>query len=105
MDTISLLFQLGLEQKIVDLEQEVSRLKQKLQERKEQAEAAELDQDTAQLRQDTEGSKIREQQVSREPSSSPTVLSPVLGKLKVSIINWLKEHWLSSSYFSMLVHV
>jgi predicted nucleic acid-binding Zn-ribbon protein len=106
------LCQFFLEQKIVDLEQEVSRLKQELQERKEQVVAAELDQDTAQLRrevdklrQDIEGSRVREQQLSRELSSSPKVLSPVVEKLKVSFRNWLKEHWLFSMCFSLLVHI
>jgi uncharacterized small protein (DUF1192 family) len=94
METILLLFQFGLEQKIVDLEQEVSRLKQELQKRKEQVVAAELDQVTAHLRQEVEelrqhreGSEVREQQLATEPSSSPRVLSPVVEKLKVSIIN------------------
>lgn len=109
METIFLLFQFGLEQKIVDLEREVSRLKQELHERKEQVVAAELDQDIAQLRyeveklrQHMEGSKVREQHLSREPSSSSRVLSPVVEKLKVSIIKLIKRDWLFSFYFFML---
>jgi cell division septum initiation protein DivIVA len=97
METILLLFQFGLEQKIVDLEQEVSRLKQELQQRKEQVVTAELAQQTAhlgqevkELRQDTEGCRVKEQQSSREPSSSPIVLSSLVENLKVSITNWLK---------------
>jgi predicted DNA binding CopG/RHH family protein len=94
LETTYLLFQLDLEQKIADLEQEVLRLKQELQERKEQVVVMERDQDIAQLRQEleelrqhVEGSKVREQQLPREPSCSPRVSSPVVEKLKVSIIN------------------
>ncbi|XP_033609685.1 A-kinase anchor protein 9 isoform X6 [Cryptotermes secundus] len=95
--------QFGLEQKIVDLEREVSRLKQELHERKEQVEAAELDQDIAQLRheveklrQHMEGSKVREQQLSREPSSSSRVLSPVVDKLK-NVNAMLEQHMTESA--------
>jgi predicted nucleic acid-binding Zn-ribbon protein len=86
----------NLEQKIVNLEQEVSRLTQQLLESKEQVVSAGLDQDKAELRQevqklkqDLEDSRVREQQLSRELSSSPEVTSPVLEKLKVGIRDWL----------------
>lgn len=80
-----MLFKFGLEQKIVDLEQEVSRLKQELQERTEQVVAAEQDQRSAQLGPEVEEPRQdREGQFSRERSSSPRVLSPVVEKLKVT---------------------
>lgn len=76
----------------MNLEQEVSRLTQQLLETKEQMVVAGLDQETAELRQkvkklkqDLEDSRVREQRLARELSSSPEVPFPVLEKLKVSI--------------------
>jgi predicted RNase H-like nuclease (RuvC/YqgF family) len=87
-----LLFQFDQEQKIIDMEQEVSRLKQELLERKAQMVATGHNQDTAKLRQEVEklkqalqNSRVREQHLSRELSSSPRVPSPALEKLKVTI--------------------
>jgi predicted nucleic acid-binding Zn-ribbon protein len=90
MDVI--LFQFDQEQKIIDLEQEVSRLKQELLEMKAQMVATGHDLDTAKLRHEVEklkeylqNSRAREQQLSRELSSSTRVPSPVLEKFKVTI--------------------
>lgn len=80
-----MLLKFGLEQKISDLEQEVSKLRQELQERTEQVVSAEQDQHNAQLGPEVEETRQdREGQSSRELSSSPRVLSPVVEKLKVS---------------------
>lgn len=81
----------------MSLEQEVSKLTQQLLESNEQVVGAGLDRETTELRQevqklkqDLENSRVREQRISRELSSSPDVPSPVLEKLKVSIRQCLK---------------